>query len=143
MGHDNCIFCKIVSGEAPAHKLHEDERTVTLMDAFPAAEGHVLVITREHHENIHEIPGETLAAVAAMSKRVAAAIQQEFEPDGIGVYQLNGSAAGQTIYHYHMHLIPRIEGQRRSLHGREPADDARQAELAERLRKALTEGSED
>ena len=133
----DCIFCKIVRGEAPAHKIHEDELTLTLMDAFPASEGHVLVITKEHCENIHEIPGETLAAVATMSKRVAAAIQSELGPDGMGIYQLNGPAAGQTVNHYHMHIIPRSEGQRRSLHGREPADDEKQAELAARLAAAL------
>ena len=137
MSCDDCIFCRIVWGEAPAHKLHEDEHTVTIMDAFPASEGHVLVITREHHESIHEIPAETLAAVATMSKRVAAAIQSELGPDGMGIYQLNGPAAGQTVDHYHMHVIPRSEGQRRSLHGREPADDEKQAELAARLAAAL------
>ena len=137
MGHDDCIFCKIVRGEAPAHKLHEDELTVTLMDAFPASEGHVLVITKQHYENIHEIPAETLAAVAAMSKRVAGALKRELAPDGIGVYQLNGSAAGQTVYHYHMHLIPRTEGQKRGLHGGAPADDVKQAALAARLAAAL------
>jgi len=137
LSRDDCIFCRIVRGEAPAHKLHEDEHTVTIMDAFPASLGHVLVITREHYENIHEIPDCTLAAVATMSKRVAAAIQQELSPDGMGVYQLNGPAAGQTVNHYHMHVIPRSEGQRRSLHGREPADDEKQAELAARLAAAL------
>ena len=137
MGHDDCIFCRIVRGEAPAHKIHEDEQTLTLMDAFPASEGHVLVITKAHHENIHEIPAETLAAVAAMSKRVAAAIQRELSPDGLGIYQLNGSAAGQTVDHYHMHVIPRTEGQRRTVHGRTSADDDRQAELAARLAAAL------
>jgi len=137
LSQGDCIFCKIVRGEAPAHKVHEDEHTVTIMDAFPASEGHVLVITREHYENIHEIPEGTLAAVARMSKRVAAAIQSELEPDGMGIYQLNGPAAGQTVNHYHMHIIPRNEGQRRSLHGREPADDEKQAELAARLAAAL------
>ena len=138
MSHDpNCIFCRIVRGEAPAHKLHEDERTVTLMDAFPAAEGHVLIITKEHHENIHEIPEPTLCAVAAQSKRVAEAIRRELAPDGMGIYQLNGIAAGQTVGHYHMHVIPRCEGQKRGVHGRAPADDEKQAELAARLAAAL------
>jgi len=137
LSRDDCIFCRIVRGEAPAHKLHEDEHTVTIMDAFPASEGHVLVITKQHHEDIHEIPAETLAAVATMSKRVAAAIQSELEPDGMGIYQLNGEAAGQTVNHYHMHVIPRSEGQQRRLHGREPADDEKQAELAARLIAAL------
>ena len=137
MGDDDCIFCRIVRGEAPAHRIHEDEQTVTFLDAFPASEGHALVITKEHHENIHEIPAETLAAVAAMSKRVADAIQRELSPDGLGIYQLNGPAAGQTVNHYHMHVIPRTEGQRRSVHGRTPADDNRQAALAARLAAAL------
>ena len=137
MGHDDCIFCKIVRGDAPAHVICEDEHTVTLMDAFPASLGHVLVITKQHHANIHEIPDETLAAVAAMSKRVAAAIEQELSPDGMGVYQLNGPAAGQTVFHYHMHVIPRTEGQKRGLHGRVPADNDKQAELAARLAAAL------
>jgi histidine triad (HIT) family protein len=110
---------------------------VTLLDAFPASPGHVLVLTREHYENIHEIPTETLCAVAAQSKRVAAAIAGVLRPDALGIYQLNGSAAGQTVPHYHMHVIPRHEGQKRSVHGREPADDESQAGLAERLRAAL------
>ena len=136
MSPDDCIFCRIVRGEAPAHRIDEDEHTLTILDAFPASEGHVLVITREHHENIHEIPEATLCAVAAQSKRVAEAIHTELSPDGMGVYQLNGAAAGQTVDHYHMHVIPRREGQRR-VHGREPADDEKQAALAERLRAAL------
>ena len=110
------------------------------MDAFPAADGHVLVITREHHENIHEIPDGTLQAVAAQSKRVAAAVRNELTPDGIGIYQLNGQAAGQTVYHYHMHVIPRVEGQGRGLHGREAADGERLKELACRLKAALERG---
>lgn len=139
---DDCVFCRIVRGEAPAHRVHEDERTVTIMDAFPASEGHVLIITREHHENIYEVPEETLCAVAAQSKRVAAAIRRELSPDGIGVYQLNGAAAGQSVFHYHMHLIPRSEGQKRNVHGRAPADEARQAELARRLMAALEDGGD-
>ena len=140
MSHDDCIFCKIVRGEAPAHRIHEDELTVTLMDAFPASEGHVLVITKEHHENIHEIPPETLAAVAAMSKRVAGALAKELAPDGIGVYQLNGTAAGQSVFHYHMHLIPRNRGDSLQIHGRRPGDPKRLAEIAARLTAALEMG---
>ncbi|MBN2565770.1 MAG: HIT family protein [Candidatus Eisenbacteria bacterium] len=137
MARDGCIFCRIVSGEEPAHKVHEDERTLTIMDAFPAGEGHVLILTREHHENIHEIPQETLCAVAAMSKRVACALRSVLDPDGIGVYQLNGPAAGQSVFHYHMHLIPRHEGQKRSVHGGDPADGDRLADLARRIAEAL------
>lgn len=137
MAERDCIFCKIVSGEAPAHRLDEDERTLTILDAFPASEGHVLVLTKEHHENIHDVPIETLKVVAENAKRMACALRKALAPDGIGVYQLNGAAAGQTIGHYHMHVIPRTEGQKRGVHGRAAADDGRQAELAERIKVEL------
>ena len=141
MSHDpNCIFCRIIRGEAPAHRLDEDDHTLTILDAFPASDGHVLVITKGHHENIHEIPEDTLCAVAAQSKRVAAAVRQALAPDGMGIYQLNGAAAGQTVGHYHMHVIPRSEGHKRSLHGRTAADDERQKVLAAKLRTALGNG---
>lgn len=137
MGPDDCVFCRIVEGKAPAHRVAEDERTVTIMDAFPASDGHVLILTREHYENLHDIPEETLCAVAAQSKRVAAALRKELAPDGIGVYQLNGPAAGQSVFHYHMHIIPRHMGQKRNVHGREHGDDTKQSELARRIRAAL------
>jgi histidine triad (HIT) family protein len=133
----NCVFCRIVRGEAPAQRLDENGHTVTIMDAFPASPGHVLVLTREHYEDIHEIPEDALCAVAAQSKRVAAAVVEVLSPDGVGIYQLNGTAAGQTIPHYHMHVIPRTMGQERKVHGRAPADGATQDELAARLRAAL------
>jgi histidine triad (HIT) family protein len=134
---DDCVFCRIVRGAEPAHRLAEDEHTVTILDAFPASPGHVLVLTRGHYEDIHEIPEGVLCAVAAQSKRVAGAITQELSPDGIGIYQLNGSAAGQTVPHYHMHVIPRSSGQKRNVHGRAAADHSSQEELAARLRAAL------
>jgi histidine triad (HIT) family protein len=137
LSREDCIFCRIVRGEAPAHRIDEGEHTLTILDAFPATDGHVLVITKEHHENIHEIPEATLCEVAAQSKRMAAALDRELAPDGMGIYQLNGAAAGQTVGHYHMHVIPRNEGHKRNVHGRAPADDERQAELAARLKAAL------
>jgi histidine triad (HIT) family protein len=140
--HDpSCIFCRIIRGEAPGHRIHEDELTVTIMDAFPASEGHALVLTREHHENIHEVPEATLCAVAAQSKRVASAIRKELSPDGLGIYQLNGSSAGQTVGHYHMHVIPRTEGQRRNVHGRTLADDESLSAVAARLAAAIEAGA--
>jgi histidine triad (HIT) family protein len=137
VARDDCVFCRIIRGEAPGYKVHEDDLTVTIMDASPASEGHVLVLTREHHENIHEVPRDTLCAVAAVSKRMAHAIREVFEPDGIGVYQLNGPAAGQSVFHYHMHVIPRHEGQKRSVHGRARGEDADLADAARRIIEAL------
>src|SRR5262245_51394144 len=107
----NCIFCRIVSGEAPAARVHEDALTLTFMDLFPVTRGHTLIITKEHCDNIFEASATALAAVASISRRVALAIRKELAPEGLGVFQLNGAAAGQTVFHYHMHLIPRAPGE--------------------------------
>jgi len=132
-----CIFCKIVRGEASCHRVAEDERTLVFMDLFPVTDGHTLVITREHFENLYEATPEAIAAVGAMSKRVADALRAELAPDGLSVYQANGVAAGQTVFHYHMHLMPRAAGSPLVLHGRQQGDAetlaARASSLARRL----------
>jgi histidine triad (HIT) family protein len=133
----DCIFCKIVHGEAPAHEVWEDEHTKVFLDIFPVTEGHTLVITREHHATIFETSETALAAVAATSRRVAEALRAELRPDGLMVFQLNGSAAGQTVFHYHMHLMPRAADEPLALHTRVPGDPARLAEIAARLRAAM------
>jgi histidine triad (HIT) family protein len=133
----DCIFCRIVAGEAPAHVVWDDERTLTFLDIFPAAEGHVLVIPKRHAETLFEADHEDLCAVMARSRVVAHALRRVLAPDGLGVYQLNGAAAGQTVFHYHMHLIPRRRGEELRIHGRRPGDPARLTELAARLAEAL------
>ena len=137
MSEPSCIFCKIASGEAPAHKVYEDDQTLVFMDIFPVAEGHTLVIPKHHCENLYEAEEGDLRAVIAHSKRVAQAIRQALAPDGLGVFQLNGAAAGQTVFHYHMHLIPRNQGDRLQIHSRTPGDPAKLAAMAEKLRGAL------
>ena len=132
-----CIFCKIAKGEAPAQRVYEDARTIVFMDIFPVTEGHALVVTREHFENVYEIDEDTLAAIARTSHRVAAALRDELAPDGLMVFQLNGQAAGQTVFHYHMHLMPRTQGEELRLHTRVPGAPERLAETALRLRSAL------
>jgi histidine triad (HIT) family protein len=134
--HD-CIFCRIVRGEVPCFKVCEDDQTLTFMDIFPVAEGHTLVITKEHFSDIFEVDGETLAAVAATSLRVAQAIRRALNPDGLGVFQLNGSAAGQSVFHYHMHLLPRNTGEAFALHSRNRGDDEKLRATADRLAAAL------
>lgn len=133
----DCIFCEIVHGEAPSFRVHEDELTVTFLDLFPVADGHTLVVTREHAENLYEASPQALRAVAANARRVALAIRSELAPDGLGVFQLNGAAAGQTVFHYHMHLIPRNHGDPIAFHGRRQGDPARLAENARRIAGAL------
>ena len=133
----DCLFCKIVRGELPCHEIYRDERTLVFLDIFPVAEGHTLVIPRDHHESMFETDAESLQAIAALSKRVAHALREVLEPDGLMVFQLNGAAAGQTVFHYHMHLLPRAEGQPLALHTRVPGDPARLAELATKIAAAL------
>ena len=132
-----CIFCKIVRGEASAFKVHEDAHTLAFMDIFPVTDGHTLVITKEHFENVFEASLEALQAVTATAKRVAQALREEIKPDGLMVFQLNGMAAGQTVFHYHMHLLPRADGEPLQLHTRHPGDPLRLQTLAAGLSARL------
>lgn len=133
----NCIFCRIVRGEAPCFKVAEDEHTLVFMDIFPVTDGHTLVITKDHYENIFEASEASLIAVQAMARKVAAAIKQELRPDGLMVFQLNGLAAGQSVFHYHMHLLPRADGEPLALHTRVPGVPERLTELAAKVSAAL------
>lgn len=140
MSHDDCIFCKIARGAAPAARVFEDEHTLALMDIFPVTDGHTLVITKEHFENVFAAPSEALQAVAATAKRVAHALQDTLAPEGLMVFQLNGAAAGQTVFHYHMHLMPRAAGEPLALHTRVPGRPERLAELAAALAAHVRDG---
>jgi histidine triad (HIT) family protein len=133
----DCIFCRIVAGEAPCHRVEEDDRTLAFMDLFPVADGHVLIITKEHAATIFEASEASLTAVAATARRVAHAIRAVLAPDGLMVFQLNGAAAMQTVFHYHMHLLPRREGEPLALHSRVPGDPGRLSDLATRIGAAL------
>lgn len=128
-----CIFCRIVAGELPCHRVYEDAHTLVFMDIFPVADGHVLVITKQHAATIYEADEMALTAVAATARRVAHAIRSVLAPDGLMVFQLNGAAAMQTVFHYHMHLLPRRAGEALALHTRVPGDPARLAQLAAEL----------
>ena len=135
-----CIFCQIVAGASPAHRVWEDDRTLVFMDIFPVAAGHTLIIPKAHCTNLlHAAPAD-LAAVGAVSRDVARAIRRVFAPDGIGVFQLNGAAAGQTVFHYHTHLIPRMVGDRLEIHSRTPGDPGQLAAHARDLAAAMRAG---
>lgn len=133
----SCIFCRIVQGDAPSFRVCEDDLTLTFLDIFPVADGHTLVVTKEHFENLYEADAKSIAAVGTASLRVATAIRGALRPDGLAVYQANGAAAGQTVFHYHMHLIPRAQGTQLAFHGRRRADSDRLRELAASLAGAL------
>ncbi len=106
----DCVFCKIVGKAIPATVVHEDEHTLAFMDIGQVNPGHVLVALKAHAENIFALQEAQAAAVFRSAARVARAIRAAFEPEGLSVYQANGKAAGQTVFHFHLHLVPRYEG---------------------------------
>jgi len=110
MPDPDCLFCKIVAREIPATTVYEDERTVAFMDVNPGARGHLLVVPREHVADLHGIGDDDLAAVARSARAMAARVLDCLGADGVNVIQNNGRAAWQTVPHYHVHVLPRYEG---------------------------------
>jgi histidine triad (HIT) family protein len=105
----NCIFCKIVAGELPAAIVDEDERTIAFMDINPATRGHALVIPREHVRDVLEVDPENLAATCAGAKRLAERVVERLGADGVNLLNSCGRAAWQTVFHFHIHVIPRYQ----------------------------------
>lgn len=105
----DCIFCKLANGEIPTATLYEDDDFRIILDAGPATKGHCLILPKEHYKNIYELPDELAAKVFVLAKKTAARLTKALDCDGFNVVQNNGPAAGQTVFHFHMHLIPRWE----------------------------------
>jgi len=131
------IFARILRGEVPAHKVYEDVHTLAFMDVMPQSDGHTLVIPRVAAENIFDLPPESLAATILTTQRVARAVKKAFSPPGVLIAQLNGTGAGQSVFHIHFHVVPRYEGIDLRFHAREMADQKMLAEHAARVRAAL------
>jgi histidine triad (HIT) family protein len=110
MPDPDCIFCKIVAGELPATIVAEGERTIAFMDIRPASRGHALVIPRVHATDVHDIGPEDLEAVAVMAQGLAKRMTGVLGADGVNLLNSSGAAAWQTVFHFHMHVIPRYEG---------------------------------
>ena len=104
---DNCIFCKILKNEIPSSTVYEDDKFRAIMDIGPIAKGHVILLAKEHAANLLEADDELLAAALPAVKKVAKAVKKTLGCDGINVLQNNGEEAGQTVFHFHLHLIPR------------------------------------
>lgn len=107
---DNCIFCKIANGEIPSATLYEDEEFRVILDLNPASKGHALILPKKHSANLFDLPDETAGRAMMLAKKIGAVLKDGLNADGINVVQNNGEAAGQTVFHYHMHLIPRYQG---------------------------------
>jgi histidine triad (HIT) family protein len=135
----DCPFCKISSGKAQASIVYEDANILVFMDLSPASFGHTLVVTREHYENIYEVPEKLLAEMAAVVKRVCVAVKKTVNADGIKVIQLNGVAAGQVVMHLHIHVIPTVSkaGTVRGHRGRLTPERNELDETARKIRENL------
>ena len=107
MNKDDCIFCKIANGEIPSATVYEDSICRVILDVSPANKGHALIIPKEHFDNIYSMDAETAAKIFTIATEVAKAQKAELNPDGLNILQNNGEAAGQTVFHFHMHLVPR------------------------------------
>ncbi|MBC3345214.1 HIT family protein [Pseudomonas sp. SWRI196] len=133
------IFALILRGEAPSYKIYEDADVLAFLDVFPQSRGHVLVIPKASQaRNILEVEPAVLGAMMAVVQRLTRVIVDELAPDGVQIAQFNGAPAGQTVYHIHVHIVPRWEGEEAGIHGRGKADPEElkllQARLVERIR---------
>lgn len=138
MAYDpNNIFARIVRGEIPCHKVYEDADTLAFMDIMPQSAGHTLVVPKAAGEDVFTTPPESVAAAIRTAQKVARAVNKAFSPPGIMIAQLNGPAAGQSVFHLHFHIIPRYAGKDLGIHAANPADPALLAEHAARIRAAL------
>lgn len=109
MKDNNCIFCKIANGEIPAATIHEDNEFRVILDLGPASKGHALILPKNHFANIFELDEETTAKAFTLAKKMADKMTKALKCDGFNIVQNNGVAAGQTVFHFHIHLIPRYE----------------------------------
>lgn len=103
----DCIFCKLANGEIPTATLYEDDDFRVILDQGPATKGHALILPKKHYANLYELPEELAARAMVLAKRMAGAMTEALNCDGFNLVQNNGEAAGQTVFHFHMHLIPR------------------------------------
>jgi histidine triad (HIT) family protein len=138
MDVNSCVFCKIVRKQAPASLVYDDENVLAFLDTRPLNEGHTLVIPKEHYVNVFEAPEELVAHLYRIVRRVALAVKESTKADGISVIQQNGKAAGQEIFHLHVHVIPRYERQKLLRFGEIPeADREKLNRVAANLRQHI------
>ena len=133
------IFAKILRDEIPAHKVYEDDATIAIMDVMPQADGHTLILPKQAAENLFELDDTSMARLLQTAQRVGAAVRDAFEADGIRLMQFNGPAAGQSVFHFHIHIIPCHEGRGLRRHSGQMAEDQVLSEHAARIRAALDE----
>lgn len=132
---DDCIFCKLANHVFDTNIIYEDDDFTVILDAGPATKGHALVLPKEHHADLYDMPDELLSKAAVLAKKTVTALTGTLHPDGYNIVQNNGAAAGQTVFHFHIHLIPRYkdDGQLIGWKPGKPTDDELKA-LADEIR---------
>ena len=138
MKDEACIFCKIANGEIPSKTLYEDEKYRVILDLGPAARGHALILPKDHYANLYELPDEACGEVMMLAKKMAVRMTEKLGCSGFNLVQNNGEAAGQTVFHFHVHVIPRYEGGP-VIAGWTPGEEKPEvlAETAEKIKSAL------
>lgn len=139
MKDETCIFCKIASGEIPSATIYEDKDFRVILDLGPASEGHALILPKNHFKDVCELDTEAAAKVLPLAAKIGAAMKESLGCAGFNLVQNNGAAAGQTVHHFHMHIIPRYEGGP-SMVTWEPhtADSEKLAQISEKIKSALS-----
>jgi histidine triad (HIT) family protein len=133
---DDCIFCKLANGIIPTNSIYEDEDFNVILDAAPATKGHALILPKEHADNLYELPDETTEKVLVLAKKLAKKMTDKLGCDGLNLVQNNGTVAGQTVFHFHMHLIPRYKEDGQSIVWKPTEPDA---EAQKEVRDLLAE----
>ena len=134
---ENNVFAKVLRGEIPCHKIYEDEDTLAFLDIMPRTDGHALDITKEKARDLFDVRPEALAKLMAVVQKLAPKIKDAVGAEGVLIQQFNGAAAGQTVFHLHVHIIPRKAGEALKPHAGRMADQAALAATTEKIRKAL------
>ena len=115
MRDDNCIFCKLANGDIPTNSIYEDDEYKVILDMSPATKGHALILPKDHYKNLYEMPEEKVAGAFKLAKKLAGEMTDKLGADGFNLVQNNNEVAGQTVFHFHIHLIPRYKNDGQSI----------------------------
>lgn len=110
MKKEDCIFCKLANGDIPTNAIYEDDIVKAIFDLSPASKGHIIILTKEHFDNVFSIDAKTIAHVYEVAAKVATAVNEALDCEGMNILQNNGEISGQTVFHFHVHIIPRYKG---------------------------------
>jgi len=129
-----CVFCKIIAGEIPCYKVYEDDKFLAFLDIYPVNPGHVLVIPKEHHDNIFTLPDELASKYFVVVKKIAEIVKNTMNADGINIGMNNLSAAGQVVFHSHIHIIPRFSGDGLNHWGNRDINESEMSLIADKMK---------